>query len=87
MKNIKIGKKIISLNHSPFLIAEAGINHNGSVRKAKKMIEVAKKSGVDAIKFQTGLLRLKEIKEDGKGKKNFIKKVIFLKKEQIVWAI
>ena len=53
MKNIKIGKKIISLNHSPFLIAEAGINHNGSVRKAKKMIEVAKKSGVDAIKFQT----------------------------------
>ena len=41
---------------------------------------LAKKSGVAAIKFQTGLLRLKEIKEDGKGKKNFIKKVIFLNK-------
>ena len=37
----------------PFLIAEAGINHNGSVNQAIKMINSAKKSGADAIKFQT----------------------------------
>ncbi len=35
------------------IIAEAGVNHNGSVKNAKKMIEVAKKSGVDYVKFQT----------------------------------
>ena len=36
-----------------FIIAEAGINHNGSVALAKKMIDAAKEAGVDCIKFQT----------------------------------
>lgn len=36
-----------------FVIAEAGINHNGSISRAKKMIDIAKKSGADAIKFQS----------------------------------
>ncbi|MDQ7047924.1 MAG: N-acetylneuraminate synthase [Sulfurovum sp.] len=36
-----------------FIIAEAGVNHNGSVELAKKLIDVAAKSGVDAVKFQT----------------------------------
>ena len=35
-----------------YIIAEVGINHNGSIVKAKKMIEIAKKSGADAVKFQ-----------------------------------
>ena len=35
-----------------FVIAEAGVNHNGSLKNALKMIDVAKKSGADAIKFQ-----------------------------------
>ncbi len=34
------------------IIAEAGINHNGSISKAKKMIDIAKKSGADYVKFQ-----------------------------------
>jgi N,N'-diacetyllegionaminate synthase len=38
---------------SVYIIAEAGVNHNGSYELAKKMVEVAKKCGVDAIKFQT----------------------------------
>ena len=36
----------------PFLIAEIGINHNGSVNLAKKLIDLAKKYNFDAVKFQ-----------------------------------
>lgn len=36
-----------------FIIAEAGVNHNGSLELAKKMVDAAIKSGVDAVKFQT----------------------------------
>lgn len=36
-----------------FIIAEAGVNHNGSVELAKKLVDVAVESGVDAVKFQT----------------------------------
>ena len=35
------------------IIAEAGVNHNGDISIAKKMVDVAKKAGVDYIKFQT----------------------------------
>ena len=38
---------------SVFIIAEAGVNHNGSIHLAKKLIDVAVKSGADAVKFQT----------------------------------
>lgn len=38
---------------SVFIIAEAGVNHNGSVELAKKLIDVAAKAGADAVKFQT----------------------------------
>lgn len=36
-----------------FVIAEAGVNHNGDIHIAKKLVDVAKESGADAIKFQT----------------------------------
>ena len=36
-----------------FIIAEAGVNHNGSIELAKKLIDVASESGADAVKFQT----------------------------------
>jgi len=38
---------------SVFIIAEAGVNHNGSIELAKKLIDVASEAGVDAVKFQT----------------------------------
>jgi len=38
---------------SVFIIAEAGVNHNGSIELAKKLIDVAVAAGVDAVKFQT----------------------------------
>jgi len=36
-----------------FIIAEAGVNHNGSIELAKKLVDVAVEAGVDAVKFQT----------------------------------
>ena len=36
-----------------FIIAEAGVNHNGSIELAKKLIDAAVKTGADAVKFQT----------------------------------
>ena len=35
------------------IIAEAGVNHNGELELAKKLIQVAAKSGADFVKFQT----------------------------------
>ena len=48
-----INNKIIGPNQKPFFIAEAGLNHNGDIEIAKKMIDEAIASGADAIKFQT----------------------------------
>ena len=50
---IKIRNKIIGDDNPPFIIAEAGSNHNGKLRLAKKMVYEAKIAGADAIKFQT----------------------------------
>lgn len=48
----KIGKIKFSSNKT-VLIAEAGVNHNGSIKFAKKLIDKAKQAGCDIIKFQT----------------------------------
>ncbi|MFX1443664.1 MAG: N-acetylneuraminate synthase [Promethearchaeota archaeon] len=53
MNNIKIEGKRIGLNSPVFLIAEAGVNHNGEINLAKRMIDIAEDLKVDAIKFQT----------------------------------
>jgi N,N'-diacetyllegionaminate synthase len=50
---IEINNQKIKNYGKPFIVAEAGINHNGELEKAFEMIEVAKESGVDAVKFQT----------------------------------
>ena len=54
-KEVKIGKKIIGEGKETFIIAEAGLNHNGSLEIAKKLIDNAKKTNCDAIKFQSFL--------------------------------
>ena len=41
-----------TLTKKCFIIAEIGINHNGSLDIAKKLIDIAKESGCDAVKFQ-----------------------------------
>jgi len=52
-KQVIIGNKIIGAKNPCFIIAEAGINHNGNFVLAKKLIDNAVKAGADAIKFQT----------------------------------
>jgi sialic acid synthase SpsE len=50
---IKLGKKLINNLSKPFIIAEIGVNHEGSLSRAKKLILEAKNSGADVAKFQT----------------------------------
>ncbi len=51
-KTIKIANKTIGDNNPCFIIAEIGINHNGSLQTAKKLINMAHMYGCDAVKFQ-----------------------------------
>ena len=53
MIRVKITNKDIGDGEPCFIIAEAGVNHNGDIRLAKKLIDVAKDAGADAVKFQT----------------------------------
>lgn len=53
IKKVRIGNRLIGEGEPCFIIAEAGINHNGDVKLAKRLIDVAKKAEVDAVKFQT----------------------------------
>ena len=50
---IKIGGKLIGAGNPCFIIAEAGVNHNGKLSLAKKLVDKAKEAGVDAVKLQT----------------------------------
>lgn len=57
-----------------FIIAEAGVNHNGSLKLAKKLVDIAKSSGADAVKFQTW--------KKGELTGEFTKNVGYIKKNQ-----
>lgn len=52
MKKFQIGRVEFKKGKT-VIIAEAGVNHNGSMKYAKKLIDSAKKAGADIIKFQT----------------------------------
>ncbi len=53
MRAIKIADKWIGTDYPCFIIAEAGINHNGDIFIAHQLIDAAVKTGADAIKFQS----------------------------------
>lgn len=53
MNEILLGKRKINSFSKPYIIAEIGVNHEGSLKLAKKMIRLAKKGGADAAKFQS----------------------------------
>src|SRR5688572_5277446 len=50
---IQISGRLIGPGHPCFIIAEAGVNHNGSLDMARQLIDAASEAGADAVKFQT----------------------------------
>ena len=50
--SIRIDKKEISKDKPPYIVAEAGVSHFGSLKKALKLCDLAKESGADSVKFQ-----------------------------------
>src|SRR6266542_3669005 len=50
---ISLGGRQVGPGHPCFVVAEAGINHNGDLALAKELVEAAASAGADAIKFQT----------------------------------
>ena len=71
-KTVTIGNKIIGDGHPCFIIAEIGINHNGSVELAKKMIDIAVTTGCDAVKFQKRTIDIVYTKEELAKERNSI---------------
>jgi N-acetylneuraminate synthase len=51
-REIRIGQRPVGDGHPAFVVAEIGINHNGDVETARKLIDAAVHAGVDAVKFQ-----------------------------------
>jgi len=68
---VKIGDRPIGEGQPCFIIAEAGVNHNGDVNMAKKLIDAAGEAGADAIKFQT--FKAKEVVVPGAEKAGYQK--------------
>ena len=63
-KNVQIAGRVVGENFPCFIIAEIGINHNGSVELAKKLIDEAVLAGCDAVKFQKRTIELVYTKEE-----------------------
>ena len=72
---VKIANKSIGDDEPIFIIAEAGINHNGSLETAKKLIDIAAEAGADCVKFQKRNIKAiyqKELLDDPtKGEQSF----------------
>jgi N,N'-diacetyllegionaminate synthase len=53
MGTVSLKQRLIGIDEPCFVIAEAGVNHNGDLRMARQLIDVAVEAGSDAVKFQT----------------------------------
>ncbi len=52
-RQLRLGTRIVTESSRPYVIAEIGVNHEGSVELAKRLIDLAREGGADAAKFQT----------------------------------
>src|SRR5687768_14733727 len=52
MASVALGKRLVGDGHPVYVVAEIGINHNGDLETAKKLIDAAALAGCDAVKFQ-----------------------------------
>jgi len=51
-REVKIGNRMVGDDHPVYIVAEVGINHNGDLESAKRLIDAAAHAGVNAVKFQ-----------------------------------
>lgn len=72
MRAVRIANKLVGDGHPCFIVAEIGINHNGSVELAKKMIDIAVTTGCDAVKFQKRTIDIVYTKEELKRERKSI---------------
>lgn len=63
-REVKIGNILVGDNHPCFIIAELGINHNGSLKDAKRLIDMAVSNGCNAVKFQKRTVDVVYTKEE-----------------------
>lgn len=91
----RVGKTKIGKNNKCFVIAEAGVSHFGSLKKAYKLIDIAVKANADAIKFQLfktenlysrieGLKWFKRMKSREMSYENYEKLINYSKKKNIL---
>jgi sialic acid synthase SpsE len=57
MKTIDIGGRLVGDGQPCYFVAEAGVNHNGSLDLARKLVDIASECGADAVKFQKRSVR------------------------------
>lgn len=77
MGAVKIGGKFVGEGYPVFVVAEIGINHNGSLEIAKQLIDVAVEAGCDAVKFQKRTVEVVYSKEALAEKRKFDASIIF----------
>ena len=83
---------MILKNNKTIIIAEAGVNHNGNMQLARKLIDVASKAGADYVKFQSfdvdhlilrntksAIYQEKNLKKKGDKENNYLKQLKILK--------
>jgi N,N'-diacetyllegionaminate synthase len=78
---VKISDRLIGDGEPCFIIAEAGVNHNGKVTLAKKLIDAASRAGADAVKFQT--FRAENVITTGAAKAAYQKKSTGARESQL----
>ena len=52
MREVIVGNRKVGINQPALVIAEVGVNHNGSIQRGIELIEAAAGAGADVVKFQ-----------------------------------
>jgi sialic acid synthase SpsE len=64
MPEFRLGERTVGEDHPPLVIAEVGINHEGSYQKALELVDAAKEAGAECIKFQSHITEAEMLETD-----------------------